>query len=329
MIKVVLAAQNPEKVTRLINIRLSLEKKYNVQTLEPLTKIRKLGKVPSAIFRYCTYAFQEYFVGCNVMHLFSSPDFIHILSLVKDVQICYDYRSNYSEKLKSQHPKFAVHARSIEKKLFNKAKVVLTVNDILAERITTITNSPIYIVPNFPKKSFKPSRKIDVVKKELRIDTPIALFVGNISSTYDFDLIFRSAIELKGVTFIIIGSGKPLRILKENSPDNVRFLGLKSNNIIADYINASDVCLAPIRSYSSNIVSNDQDVWKVGEYAALQKPIVATNLAPSNQYLLARSKSDFVELIKKALRNDLDLPIPKFWEDYSEPALFEAYNKII
>jgi len=329
MMKVVLAAQNPEKVIRLTNISLSLQKKYNVQTLKPLIRIRRLGKVTSAIFRYSTYALQEYFVSSNVMHLFSSPDFIHILSLVKDIQVCYDYRSNFSEKLLTQYPRFAVHARSIEKKLLNKAKVVLTVNNILAERLKKITNSPIYIVPNFPRRSFKPSRKTDTVKKELGIDTPIALFVGNISATYDFDLIIKSALELSGVTFIIIGSGNILGELGGDLPDNVKILGFKTNNIIADYINASDVCLAPIRRYSSNIVSNDQDIWKVGEYAALKKPIVATNLAPSKQYALARTKNDFVELIKKALRNDLDLPTPKFWDDYSEPVLFDAYNKLM
>jgi glycosyltransferase involved in cell wall biosynthesis len=107
----------------------------------------------------------------------------------------------------------------------------------------------------------------------------------------------------------------------------MRFWGWVEPREVGAYIRAADVCLAPVRPLGA-VVSNEQDVWKVGEYAAFGKPVVVTGMAPSPQYHLARSPGEFVELVAKGLRGLLPRPEPRFWEEYSAPRLLEAYDSL-
>ena len=324
--RIVLAAQEPEKAVRVQSIRRSLSKRSNVRILEPLLRVRGLGKAPSALLRYGVYALQEGLVSCDVLHIFSSPDFIHLLSLLKDTQLCYDYRSNYAEKLSLQYKALGRLAALVERKLAARADILLSVNDILASRLRAQVGKRVYVVPNYPSKRFRARRRREEVLKELGVCGPLALFVGGLTYTYDFNLLLKAASELKQVYFIIIGSGPLLNYLKSKAPANTLLLGWRPHDEVADYIEAADVCLAPIRSYTTKPVSNDQDVWKVSEYASFSKPIVATGLAPSKQYLLVQGVRGFVQGVMDALRGRVPRPEPRFWEDHSEPVLFEAYG---
>ncbi len=328
MLKVVLAAQEPRRAVRVEMVKRSLSKRFGVRILEPLANIRRLGKVPSALLRYSTYALQEGLVDCDVLHLFSSPDFIHLLSLLRRVNICYDYRSNYAEKVGLEYRWLGGFAASLEQKLAIRADLLISVNDILASRLKTFTGKKVYIVPNYPSRSFRAKRSRDETLKELEVDGPIALFVGGLTYTYDFNLLIKAASRLKEVWFIIIGSGPLYEYLKKRAPPNMLLLGWKPHNEVADYIQAADVCLAPIRRYTAKPVSNDQDVWKVSEYAAFAKPIVATGLAQSKQYLLVEGVDEFTRGITDALTGRIPKPEPRFWEDYSEPSLYEAYASL-
>ena len=325
--RVVLAAQEPKKAVRVHAISRSLSKKCSVRILEPLVNVRSLGRVFSALLRYGVYALQESTVSCDVLHIFSSPDFIHLPSLIReDIKLCYDYRSNYAEKLSLEYRAVGGLAALVERKLALRADLVLSVNDILASRLKTLTGKKVYVVPNYPTKSFRANREREEILRELGVDGPIALFVGGLTYTYDFNLLLKAASELKHIWFFIIGSGPLWDYLRNKAPPNMLLLGWKPHHEVPDYINAADVCLAPIKSYTPKPVSNDQDVWKISEYAALGKPIIATGLAPSKQYLLVRGAIEFVQGIIHALRGDVPKPEPRFWEDLSEPILFEAYG---
>ncbi|MEM3733551.1 MAG: glycosyltransferase [Nitrososphaerales archaeon] len=326
--KIVLAAQEPSRAVRVKMVKRSLSRRYYVRILEPRFTVRGLGRVPSALLRYGTYALQEGLVDCEALHLFSSPDFIHMLSIFRRVRICYDYRSNYAEKLALEYRLLGSLATSLEYKLASRADLLITVNDILASRLKALTGKKVYVVPNYPSRSFRARRSRDEILNEIGVDGPTALFIGGLTYTYNFDLLMEAASRLNKVWFIIIGSGPLYEYVKKRAPPNMLLLGWKPHNLIADYIQAADVCLAPIRRYTAKPVSNDQDVWKVSEYAALGKPIVATGLAPSKQYLLVEGVDKFVQGVLDALRGGVAKPEPKFWENYSEPALYEAYSSL-
>ena len=329
--KVLIAAQEPEFATRVSLTRMSLSKRYDVRVLRPRLTAKFSPRVISAGLRYGIYAIQELFSSSDVLHLINSPDFIHLPALVKRGKVVYDYRSNYSDKLRLSYPSVAGLAARVEEVLAKRANLVLTVNDILALRFSRRTGKKVHVVPNYPSNAFKAKRTAEAVRASLNFaGEGLVLFVGNLTDTYDFDLIISSARTLSEMEFWIAGSGKREMQLRSQGPKNVKFLGKVPHENVPDLIGAADVCVAPIRAYQRDIVHNDQDVWKVSEYAALGKPIIATNLAPSSQYELVNADVDgFSRAIKRALAGTVSPAVPRFWEDVSEPALLGAYGQLV
>jgi len=328
--KVLIAAQEPEFATRVSLTRMTLSKQYDVQILRPTLTAKFSPRVISAGLRYGTYAIQELFSSSDILHLVNSPDFIHLPALIKGGKVVYDYRSNYSDKLRMSYPSIAGLGARVEEMLAKRANLVLTVNNILELRFSKRIGKKVQVVPNYPSKAFRAKRTAEAVRASFNFSGEgLVLFVGNLTDTYDFDLIISSARMLPGMEFWIAGSGKMEMRLRSQSPKNVKFLGKVPHDDVPDLIGAADVCVAPVRAYQKDIVHNDQDVWKVSEYAALGKPIIATNLAPSSQYELVNGDADgFSEAVKRAVAGMVTPATPRFWEDVSEPALLSAYGQL-
>jgi len=327
---VLLVAQEPNSTTRLWLTKASLSKRYDVHVLQPKFTKRFSPRVISAALRYGSYVFQELLSSSDILHVFNSPDFIHLPSLVKGGKVVYDYRSNYSDKLKLSYPYMSRSAAKVEEMLAKRADIVLTVNDILASRLMRRTHKAIHVVPNYPSREFLVNREPNEVRASYDFSgSGLIVFIGNLTDTYDFDLLLASAKKLHGLEFWIVGSGKREAQLKAKSPSNVKFLGKVPHERVPDFIGAADVCVAPLRAYQRDIVHNDQDVWKITEYAAFRKPIVATNLAPSGQYKLVKSDvGEFSEAIWRACLGEVKPAEPRFWEDISESALLRAYEDL-
>lgn len=328
--RVVLAAQEPDKMSRLKAVQRSLSRRHNVFVLSPSITTRKLGVISSALLRYSAYALKEATVRADAIHVFNAPDFVHVTCLLRDTPICYDYRSNYSDKLRYAYPRVAGLARRLERLFAKKARFLLTVNDVLAERLRKITSRPVYVVPNYPNRDFKPSTPREKTREKLGSGSrAVALFTGNLTFTYDFELMFNAALGMPDIDFWVAGSGPLADRLRIKAPSNVRFLGSVSRREVPDLIQACDVVVAPLKEYSLQTIHNEQDVWKIAEAAALRKPVVATGVLPSRQYLSVKSDPDaFARGIRQALMGEAPVPEPRFWEDYSEPILLAAYEEL-
>ena len=326
MKQVILASTEPK--TRLVRIYHSLRKKYEVSILDPVVKapaIKWLGRVPSAVLRWPAYSLQAFASNSDILHLDDSPIFVAIPMLYKKCKFVFDYRTSFTEKLETEFPQSSLvnAAWRVETKLMRRADVILTVNDILAERIKHRYGRRAYVVPNYPPKHFLPVRN----KWEIRCDTtkPIVLFLGLFSRLIDFENLLKCARKMPECEFWLIGDGPLKGWVQRYASSNIKLLGYIPHEEIADYINACDVGIVPIKPITKSVISNDQDVTKVGELAALQKPIVASGVAPSSQYLLVKP-DEMAKGIEEALSGNVPTPVPRRWEDYSEKILFEAYD---
>ena len=317
-----------EPATRLWRVYSSIRKKYTVSVLDPILKVRqtkRFGKVTSAALRWPPYSMQILLSKSNILHFFDSPNFVAIPVIYKKYDFVFDYRAFFSETLNVDFRSLANAAIWVEGKLVKRADVILTVNDILAERIRNRYRRKAYVVPNYPLKSFLPKRS----KWELRGDVtkPVVLFVGSFNNLYDFNNLLRCARKMNKCEFWLIGDG-PLRgWVQQHASSNVKFFGYVSHETIADYVNACDVGIVPIKSIYKTPISNDQDLLKVGELAALQKPIVASGVANSSQYLLVKP-DELAGGVEKALSGNVSTPVPHYWNDHSEKVLFEAYDRL-
>ena len=326
MKKVILAATEP--YPRLANVRNSLRKRWKVSVLDPLVKAhasKKLGRVPSAALRWPLYSLQILASKPDILHFFSEPNFVAIPVLYKKCRFIFDYRSCFCETLEAEFPQSSLVdiAQWVETRLVKRADVVLTVNDILANKIRHQYGRKAYVVPNYPPKSFLPVRN----KREIRGDTtkPVVLFIGYFTFYTDFVNLVKCAKKMQECEFWLIGDGPFNGWIQRHAGSNVKLLGYIPHKKLADYINACDVGIVPMKPFTKSPVLTDQDLLKVGELAALRKPIVASGVAPSPQYLLVKP-DEMDKGIKEALSGRAPIPVPRFWEDHSEKILFEAYD---
>jgi len=323
--EVVLATTQPK--TRFLRVYNSLRKKYKVSVLDPIVNAyatKRLGRVPSAALRWPLYSLQIFVSKSDILHFFASPNFVATPVLYKKCKFVFDYRSLFSEELEAEFPQSSLvdMAWWIEFKLVKRADVILTVNDILADKIKHRYRRKAYVVPNYPPKSFHPVRS----RWEIRGDStkPIILFIGYFNFTIDFVNLLKCARKMRECEFWLIGDGPLKGWIQQHASSNVKLLGYIPHKMIADYINACDVGIVPMKPFTKLPILTDQDLLKVGELAVLSKPIVASGVAPSSQYLLVKpDKMD--KGIKEALSGNVPIPVPRYWEDYSEKVLFEAY----
>ena len=129
--------------------------------------------------------------------------------------------------------------------------------------------------------------------------------MGAIESWFDFGLLDYVADELKDVYFLIIGAVKfkPDNFDQIQSRENITFYGKVNNDLIASFLQFSDVGIIPFR-LDMDLVHSISPL-KLYEYSAARLCTIATKWRELEQLnspaLLAKSKEDFVEYIKKSL----------------------------
>lgn len=200
---------------------------------------------------------------------------------------------------------FSVGAAAVkaEEHLIKKADKVIYTSSNLKNYIEKFNKSCFY-VPNgvdfnkFQKQYDKPEFFCTITK-------PVAVYVGAIESWFDFGLLDYVAEELKDVHFLVIGAVKfkPDNFNQIQSRENITFYGKVDNDLIAPFLQFSDVGIIPFR-LDMDLVHSISPL-KLYEYMACGLSVVSTKWdeldSISSPAFLASSKEDFVKYIKKSL----------------------------
>ncbi|MHA1755559.1 MAG: hypothetical protein ACTSVV_02230 [Promethearchaeota archaeon] len=337
MVKIAFFATDPSNASRLKNEFNSLKKNnLQVDVVFPKFKSRKMGKILSAFIRYAIFSLQELFSTADIIHVFNFPDFAHFGILLKrNKKIIYDLRTPYALFMKymPKLSKFSYLAHLIETKIIQKADLVFAANRYFVEYAKRKGAKKIILLPNYPHSNFKPRYSKDKWKNKFKIplNKKILLYVGDLAK-FDGKNIFK-ILELDFPELILIAIGFNSKELKNKIPkklkDRILIFDTRPYNEMPDWINISDICLAMIIK-SKGLVSNDEDIWKISEYAALKKPIIVSGLMPSSKYRLIKNDEDSLRnAIKNALEGKHVFDNVKYWEEECEPQLIKSYLELI
>jgi glycosyltransferase involved in cell wall biosynthesis len=107
------------------------------------------------------------------------------------------------------------------------------------------------------------------------IRRPIAIYVGAMDEWFDFHAVETAAIELPGVSFVLIGPDSPARDRLATLP-NLHLLGPRPFVDLPRYLHNSDVGLIPFDVAGHTELVNDIHPLKLYEYLACGLPVVAT-----------------------------------------------------
>jgi glycosyltransferase involved in cell wall biosynthesis len=118
----------------------------------------------------------------------------------------------------------------------------------------------------------------------------------------DFDLLEHLALELPGVSLVLIGDATvPMERLTKHP--NVHWLGFRPYDRIPAYGSGFDVAIMP---WLDNSWIRHANPIKLKEYLALGLPVVSTDFAELAGYAdrvrIARSPDEFVEAVRTSLR---------------------------
>lgn len=130
--------------------------------------------------------------------------------------------------------------------------------------------------------------------------TPIVGYIGAWAPWVDEGLLEQTARISPRIKVVVVGA-EFMRKFTLTRP-NIHFLGHQPHTALPNYIRQMDVCLIPFRLTPITLAANP---IKAYEYLAAGKPVIATDM-PECQLMhplvdTARSRSDFVELIKLRL----------------------------
>jgi len=217
--------------------------------------------------------------------------------------------------------------------IIKKSILVICANEVMRDYCVDLGNKETCIIPNYPRRDFKATTDAETWRTlhGISLDSKVAIFVsgGRMREIYGLDLLLQSwkLVEKRkeNVMLIVIGP-TPFDWLRNQVKrlglNGIHTVGVQNYETIPNWINASDVCLAPRTPGFPSDWYNDKDSTKISEYAALEKPIVAAGYLPSSQYLLVdRTSEEFAEGILTAFDGKVKPSKPRFWEDNEDRLL--------
>jgi glycosyltransferase involved in cell wall biosynthesis len=226
---------------------------------------------------------------------YPSPLITGILEDMKYGALVYEMMDDYP----NVHPRSEEDIRHMEAWFLNKADLVITTSEALAEKANRIKKGVrIRVIGNGVDYDFF-NNAPKVRPLEFKSLEKIIGYVGMVSEWIDFELIDYLAGNRPDLNFIFVG---PIRAKRLPLKKNIRFIDTIDYEKVPAYCNAFDVCLIPFQrgEFADNI-----NPVKLYEYLALGKPVVSYYMRELERYkdviYLAGGKEDFLTNVEIAL----------------------------
>lgn len=186
----------------------------------------------------------------------------------------------------------------LERELVAACDGVIAVSTSLADDMRELGAHRLLVSPNAaedPSVVNADAASVDVPVELLTLNRPILGCVGNISTSYDWDLLMAVARDLPRATLVMIGGiidsedSTRRRMAELQHYPNVVWLGPKPHRELPRYIAGFDVCLNPLRVTDHNIRRSPLRIY---DYLALGRPVVSTMIPDAIRH------ADWVEPIE-------------------------------
>jgi polysaccharide biosynthesis protein PslH len=214
----------------------------------------------------------------------------------------------------SRIPFIAPYTFLIEKFAVGSSKLILATSELDKARLSTFYKIKIDKIKVFPNgvdcTRYHVGLSNETFKKKIALNDnrKFIFFHGLMSAKQNYEaarlIIDFIAPKVSNAFFIIAGKDPPKWLrAKSKTQRNVCLFDYIPN--VEDYINASDICIAPILSGSGTRL-------KILEYMAAGKPIISTNIGAEgiplrsreNAILLDNVDSNFIDSIQDLLSNE-------------------------
>jgi glycosyltransferase involved in cell wall biosynthesis len=274
-----------------------------------------------------------------VVHIFNVPDVIyHGFAGLRGKgyqRLIYDYRSpwgvEFAQTFKAPGKLFA---ERFERELARAADIITTVNEPLQEKVREYApGKRVHIIPNYPQRSFcQEVSDIEGGEHAIRQEKGPIIFIGRVCTQEGIGRLLELARAIPEREFWIVGGGPFARYYLWRRPANVIDLGWQPHEKVAALLGKASLCLIPREENALTPYSTDKSVWKLNEYLALGKVVVAsgvTMIEKRKNLVIVPSRD-----LERAVRDNLARePEPMSREDYrfwdmNDQVIREVYESL-
>jgi len=329
--RVLLLSNQPERTTRLMMFKGTLEGQ-GFDVIVPRFSTRNwLGVAKEA-----RQALQR--EKPDVVHLFNVPDIIyHGLTKLKGScfqKLIYDYRSPWGVELQMA---FGPAARPVgehfERELAKGSDQITAVNRPLADKVASYkeaSGKPLFIVPNYPAQSFLEMSERS--SNQMVPEEKAIIFMGRISRQEGIGNLLGLIGSIPEQQFWIIGDGPLSRWYLRKLPANARFFGWQPHENVAALIRKAKICLIPHSETLLTPYATDKSVWKLNEYLALGKIVVASGVTreENRKNLVVVKSRELRDAVRENLHREPERLGPedyRFW-DGNDKIIREVYESL-
>lgn len=275
----------------------------------------------------------------DVVHIFNVPDVIyHGFAGLRGKgyqRLIYDYRSpwgvEFAQTFKAPGKLFA---ERFERELARAADIITTVNEPLQEKVREYApGKRVHIIPNYPQRSFcQKVSDIEGGEHAARKEKGPIIFIGRVCTQEGIGRLLELARAIPEREFWIVGGGPFARYYLWRRPANVIDLGWQPHEKVAALLDKASLCLIPREENALTPYSTDKSVWKLNEYLALGKVVVAsgvTMIEKRKNLVIVPSRD-----LERAVRDNLARePEPMSREDYrfwdmNDQVIREVYESL-
>ena len=330
--RILLLSNQPERTTRLLMFKATLESQGQ-DVIVPRFSSRGWLQIA----REARQVLQK--ERPDAVHLFNVPDIIfHGLGKLKGScykKLIYDYRSPWGVELQMSFGPLARPAGEyFERELTGAADLITAVNRPLAEKVKSYAQAndkPLFIVNNYPAHSFLEKSR-NAVPSDLGNERPI-VFMGRISRQEGIGNLLRLIRKIPEQPFWIIGDGPFSRWYLRKLPKNARFFGWQPHDKVAGLISQARICLIPHSESLLTPYATDRSVWKLNEYLALGKVVVASGVTEEEKRknLVIVKAEKLEEAVRENLMREPEKLLAedyRFWES-NDRIIREVYESIL
>jgi glycosyltransferase involved in cell wall biosynthesis len=274
----------------------------------------------------------------DIVHIFNVPDIIyHGFGRLRGQgykKLIYDYRSPWGIELAQTFgAPGRIFAERFERESADYADAITTVNEPLGEKVLEYSpDKKVHVIPNYPLRSFSENDSWTEGDKSVLPKEGPVVFIGRVCTQEGIGKLLHVARAIPEREFWIVGGGPFADLYLWRMPKNIKNLGWQPHEKVAAILRKARLCLIPREENALTPYSTDKSVWKLNEYLALGKMVVASGVtAREKRKNLAIVKSEMlVEAVRESLSREPKTLLAedyRFWEG-NERTIKEVYESL-
>ncbi len=325
----------PDRMTRLIKTRKTLEKQWKVESISVARCLKWLSDVPAGKYLawWVSACLDAARLRPRLLYYFNVPEVlvpgVLAAKAISRAEVAVDVRSAWIPIMRDRKASSPVLflAGILERSIFSRAAMLTAPNTRLRRYAMSRgvdPSIPSLLVPNFAD--------IEVFNREVKAiqsPGPVVAFSGSLFIKEGIDLLIEAMELIPWAQLWIFGDGPERnrleRLARERLGMRFRFWGHKRQNELARYLIAADVCVIPLKPREATSYSSPDSVLKFAEYACLGKRIVTTDvglMGESEAYVARPHPDELAEAIRLAFNSPRKIQPKRYsWSRREEAVL--------